>query len=121
MRAVCHIQIPECQGLLSSENGSRCMMFRHAVFEPLTDANAYMEDELALVSQYCIEGWHAYDMHGALIPPSEYVQKLRGAVVVVCFNVAVYVFGQVPKHRHRFIGDIMYIHVLVPPTAPSAP
>ncbi|OCH83900.1 hypothetical protein OBBRIDRAFT_799538, partial [Obba rivulosa] len=144
MQAVCHIQIPECQGLLSSENGSRHMMFRHVVFEPLTDTNAYMEDELALVSQYRMEGWRvgstaartalntirefhrtrplqAYDMHGALIPPSEYVQKLRRAVVVVRFNVAVYVFGQVPKHRHRFVGDVMYIHVLVPPTAPSAP
>ncbi|OCH84055.1 hypothetical protein OBBRIDRAFT_453582 [Obba rivulosa] len=120
------------------------MMFRHAVFKPLTDANAYTEDELALASQYCMEGWcvgstaartalntireshrtrplQAYDMHGALIPPSEYVQKLRGAVVVVRFNVATYVFGQVPKHRHRFVGDVTYIRVLVPPTAPSAP
>ncbi|OCH84914.1 hypothetical protein OBBRIDRAFT_798669 [Obba rivulosa] len=116
MWAVCHIQIPECQGLLSSENGSRRMMFRHAVFEPLTYTNVYTEDELALASQYHMKGWHvgstaarialntihkshctqslqAYDMHGALIPPSEYVQKLCGAVVVVCFNVATYVFG----------------------------
>ncbi|EMD35467.1 hypothetical protein CERSUDRAFT_75057 [Gelatoporia subvermispora B] len=141
-------QIPEAtkehQGLLSGENGLRRLMFRHVLFEPLTEANTYSEQELALPPVYRTEGWpvvsptsqaalqairdthrtrplQAYDMHGALIPPGEYMSKLRGAVAVVRFNMAAYVFGQVPKHRHTFVGDVTYIRVLVPPTAPSVP
>ena len=63
----------------------------------------------------------AYDMHGALIAPYDYMKRLRGAVCVVRFSLAAYLFGQVPKHRHTFVADVTYMRVLVPPTAPSVP
>ncbi|OCH83984.1 hypothetical protein OBBRIDRAFT_840050 [Obba rivulosa] len=130
--------------LLPHHNGMRRIHFRHVVFEPLTEENAYTEEELKLPAQYRTEAWpvdstaartalnsikdthrtralQAYDMHGALIPPSEYMKMLRGAVCLVRFNVASYLFGQVPKHRHTFVADVTYMRVLVPPTAPSVP
>ncbi|OCH93423.1 hypothetical protein OBBRIDRAFT_859612 [Obba rivulosa] len=105
------------QGLLSSENGLRRIQFRHAIFEPLTEGNAYTAEELALPREVRIEGWPVstaavrtalnsmrrhtvYDMHGVLIPPSEYMTRLRGAVTIVRFNLAAYTFGQLPDHRH---------------------
>ncbi|OCH84310.1 hypothetical protein OBBRIDRAFT_891875 [Obba rivulosa] len=45
------------QGLLSSENGLWRIQFRHAIFEPLTEDNAYTPEELTLPAQYRIEGW----------------------------------------------------------------
>ncbi|EMD30832.1 hypothetical protein CERSUDRAFT_100948 [Gelatoporia subvermispora B] len=132
------------QGLVANENGVRHINFRHVVFEPLTDDNAYTPEELALPAQYRTEAWpvestvtrtardaikdthrtralQAYDMHGALIPPANYMKMLRGAVCLVRFNVAAYLFGQVPKHRHTFVADVTYMRVLMPPTAPSVP
>lgn len=62
----------------------------------------------------------AYNMHGVLIPPSEYARRLGGAVAIVRFNVTAYAFGTVPKHRNTFVGDLTYVRVLVPP-APVGP
>ncbi|OCH86571.1 hypothetical protein OBBRIDRAFT_806695 [Obba rivulosa] len=132
------------EGLLSGERGACAIHFRHAVFERLNDENGYTEDDMKMPAMYRMDGWPvssrearlalqdirdthrprplpAYDMHGALIPPTDYTKMLRGALAIVRFNVVAYTFGKPPKHRQTFCADVTYVRVLVPPTAPSLP
>ncbi|OCH88803.1 hypothetical protein OBBRIDRAFT_836312 [Obba rivulosa] len=132
------------EGLLGTDGRARTIQFRHAVFERLTDENGYTDDKLKMPAEFRMEGWPVssmqarnvlreikdthrtralpvYDMHGVPIPPLAYTKMLRGALVVVRFNMVAYTFGKIPKHRQTFCADVTYIRVLVPPTAPSVP
>ncbi|OCH94198.1 hypothetical protein OBBRIDRAFT_801376 [Obba rivulosa] len=87
------------EGLLGMDGRARTIQFWHAVFEQLTDENGYMDNELKMPTEFCMEGWlvssmqarntlrkikdthrtqalPAYDMHGVPIPPLAYTKML---------------------------------------------
>lgn len=59
----------------------------------------------------------AYDIKGALISPSDYEEKLGGAIAHVCFSIVHFFIRQ----RHIYNAIIRDITVMRPPTTIMAP
>lgn len=60
----------------------------------------------------------AYDVHGDLIPPASYADKLSGATCAIQFRVSHWPISK--KTEDTFVGDIEKIEVLVEPVVIAA-
>jgi hypothetical protein len=64
-------------------------------------------------SSHKIHRLPAYDIHGHLIQPMEYEEKLAGAIARVCFTLVHFTI----KQRHIFNAVVRDITVVRPPTS----
>ena len=57
----------------------------------------------------------AYDVKGTLIPPTQYEEKLAGAIVRVCFTITHFIIRQ----KHIYNAIVCNITIMRPPTTIS--
>ncbi len=73
-----------------------------------------------LQNSHVVRPLPAYDLRGNLIPPSRYVQELRGATVLVSFSATTYNIGEKTLNgrevmRTNICLDVDYMRVLIAP------
>ena len=66
-------------------------------------------------SSHACQPLPAFDMHGNLIPPSDYEQALRGAVAHVRFSLCKYSWRTGDSYRDPVVADIEMLRVITPP------
>jgi hypothetical protein len=78
---------------------------------PVSSSNvSYLEE---IQDSHNVRRLPAYDIHGRLIQPSQYEEKLAGAIARVCFTLVHFSI----KQKHIFNAVVRDITVVRPPTA----
>ena len=76
---------------------------------PVSPANEVYLDEIK--SSHDVQQLDAYDVKSELIHPSDYEEKLAGAIARVCFSILHFTI----KEKHVFTTRVKDITVLRPP------